>query len=100
MTGAQYRLARTIVRCGENITVGAATTKGVVTVLHPEAARKHLPDAEIDSAGRPLFWILLSHDDSLIDTTVIEINGVSATVAKVIDLRIRGVTVCKAAIAY
>jgi hypothetical protein len=100
MTGAQYRISRIIERCGEDIVVGEGETRGVVTLLHPSAARKYLADAEIDSAGRPLYAIVLKHDDGAVDDTAIEINGVSATVVKVIERQLRGVVVYKLVIAY
>ena len=99
MTGAQYRLNRVIERCGEQIGVGEGATVGIVTLLHPEAARRYLTDAEIDAAARPLYAIVLKHDDGTFDDTAIEINGIAATVLKVIERRLRGVVICKLAVA-
>ena len=99
MTGAQHRMSRVIERCGEDITVGDGSTVGIVTLLHPEAARKYLTDAEIDAAGRPFYAIVLKHDDGTVDDTAIEVNGIPATVIKVVERRLRSVTICKVAIA-
>jgi hypothetical protein len=98
MTGAQYRLSRVIVRCGEDIAVGEGSTRGIVTLLHPEAARKYLTDAEIDAAARPLYAIVLKHDDASAETEL-EVNGSPVTVLKVIERTLRGVVICKLAIA-
>ncbi|MDQ2985707.1 MAG: hypothetical protein M3R13_03160 [Armatimonadota bacterium] len=100
MSGAQYRLLRFIERCGEAITVGAGSTKGIVTLMHPDAARKYLTDAEVEAANRPIRAIVLLHDDSIIATTAITVNGENLTVVKVVDRRVRGVTLYKLAIAY
>jgi hypothetical protein len=100
MSGGQHRLTRAILRCGEEIGVGAGSTVGIVTLLHPEAARKYLTDAEIAAAPRPLYAIVLRHDDSAVATTQIVVNGVTLTIAKVIERRLRDVTIYKLAIAY
>ena len=99
MTGAQYRLNRVIERCGEDVSVDEDSTIGIVTQLHPEAARRYLTDAEIDAAGRPFYAIVLKHDDGTMDDTAIEVNGIPATVIKVVERRLRGDTICKVAIA-
>ena len=99
MTGSQHRLNRIIERCGEQIGVGEGATVGIVTLLHPEAARRYLTDAEIDAAARPLYAIVLKHDDGTVDDTAIEINGVAATVVKVVERLLRGEVVFKIAIA-
>lgn len=78
--------------------MGEGATVGIVTLLHPEAARRYLTDAEIDAAARPLYAIVLKHDDGTVDDTAIEVNGVAATVLKVIERRLRGWTICKIAI--
>lgn len=99
MTGAQNRISRVIERCGEQIGVGEGSTVGIVTLLHPEAARRYLTNAEVDAAARPLYAIVLNHDDGTVDETAIEVNGVAATVLKVIERALRGSTVYKLAIA-
>ena len=99
MTGPQHRLNRVIECCGEQIGVGAGSTVGIVTLLHPEAARKYLTEAEIDAAARPLYAIVLKHDDGTVDNTAIEVNGVAATIVTVIERTLRGTTVYKLAIA-
>jgi hypothetical protein len=98
MTGAQYRMSRVIERCGEEITAGEGSTVGIVTLLHPEAARKHLTDAEIDAAARPIYTIVLKHDNASVEAEL-EVNGSPVTVLKVIERTLRGVVICKLAIA-
>ena len=99
MSGAQYRMSRIIERIGEEIAVGEGTTVGIVTLIHPEAARKYLTNAEIDAAPRPIYAIVLKHDDGTVDDTAIEVNGVPLTVSKLIERTLRGTTIYKLAIA-
>jgi hypothetical protein len=98
MTGAQYRVSRVIERCGEDITVGEGSTVGIVTLLHPEAARKYLTDTEIDAAGRPIYAIMLKHDDGIAETEL-QVNSDAVTVIRVIVRQLKGVTVYKIALA-
>ena len=99
MTGSQYRMSRIIERTGEEITVGEGATVGIVTLIHPEAARKYLTDAEIDAASRPIYAIVLKHDEGTVDDTAIEVNGVPLTVSKVIERTVRGEVIYKLALA-
>jgi hypothetical protein len=98
MTGAQYRVSLVIERCGEDITVGEGSTVGIVTLLHPEAARKYLTDTEIDAAGRPIYAIMLKHDDGIAETEL-QVNSDAVTVIRVIVRQLKGVTVYKIALA-
>ena len=98
MTSAQYRLSRVIERCGEDIVVGEGSTRGIVTLLHPEAARKYLTDPEIDAAARPIYAIVLKRDDASAEMEL-EVNGSPVTVLKVIERTLRGAVICKVALA-
>lgn len=99
MTGAQQRLSTAIARLGETITLASGTTTGIVTLIHPEAARKFLTDAEVGSASRPIYAIAVTHDDDSLDTTSITVNGKTLTVIRVVERRLRGVTLYKLALA-
>ena len=99
MSGAQYRMSRIIERSGEEIAVGEGATVGIVTLIHPEAARKYLTDSEVDASTRPIYAIVLKHDDGTVDDTAIEVNGVPLTILRLLERTLRGVTIYKLALA-
>lgn len=91
MTGAQHRFTRIIARCGEAVEIDSTPHVAIVTLLHPDAARRFLPDAVVE-ASRPIYAIMLRHDAAVseAESVPVSVGSASATLLAVIDRRLRG----------
>lgn len=90
MVEAQYRFRRAILRTGETFLVDSEVRRGWVGVLSPPRARMYLSDSVISSVGRPIYAFIVPDDDGTGVSDVIEWQGKSLSVLKVLERVWRG----------
>ncbi len=95
MSVPKARLTATITKFGDAFTVGATPGVGLFSLISATAAASFLSEADIATAGKPVYQAIVSADDATEVTDSVSWNGLSLTVLAVVPYRYRGETMAK-----
>ncbi|MFZ4508372.1 MAG: hypothetical protein ACOYON_11825 [Fimbriimonas sp.] len=95
MTGAQRRMKEALGYWGESLVVGGTAHLGLVRTISPDRAGGLLTAAELSSASRPIRLATVAHDDTTPSGSTVTWSGLTLTIARIVDRRIRGVLVAR-----
>jgi hypothetical protein len=95
MTAIRNRLSAVIKYYGDTFNVGPSNRTGIFTPLPEAKAESYLTSAEIGAANRPLWAGYVPYDDATAVAATVSWNGLSLTVKRVLDLRLKNTTVAR-----
>lgn len=95
MTPLQRRFKGVIERVGDGFTVGGSARKGVFAILPVLRALDYLPQADVDSSGRPMRLAYVPCDDATGAGDSVSWNSQTLSVKKAVEVRVQSVTVVR-----
>ncbi len=95
MSAVARRVEGLVNRHGESFTVGGAPRRGLFSPISSGFVRSFLAQAELDGVAPPFWVCLVAATDATAVGDVVEWNGTSSTVRRVVPARFRGSTVAR-----